>query len=171
MTQYISNTVLGLIMKKKKLYLFSVFACMPLVGCHENFEQRAAREAKEYTEKYCPTPVQNCTRTDSVTFDIESKTFNYYCSVTDALDNHEVFENNKERIADALIKNIKENPGLRNYKKGKFCFAYILRSAKNPKTVYFTKRFTSKDYGNVKLESHKQKGNVVSSEQVFQSCL
>lgn len=139
-------------MNKISLFLFPVFSCMSLAGCHESFEQRAAREAKEYTEKYCPTPVQNCTRTDSVTFDMTSKTFNYYCSLTDALDNREVFENNKERIAGALIKNIKENPGLRSYKKEGFCFAYILRSAKNPQTMYFTKKFTSKDYVNVKLD-------------------
>lgn len=29
-----------------------------LVSCGESLEDRAAREAKEFTEKFCPTPVQ-----------------------------------------------------------------------------------------------------------------
>ena len=42
--------------------LCSVMLC----GCHESMEQRAQREAREFTKKYRPTPVQNNFRTDSV---------------------------------------------------------------------------------------------------------
>ena len=40
-----------------------------LFACQESMEDRAAREAKEYTKRMCPTPIYNDTRTDSVTFD------------------------------------------------------------------------------------------------------
>lgn len=57
-----------------KHLIFGIIACsLLLCSCHENLEKRAQREAREYTEKYCPTPVQNYTRTDSVTFDIKTK--------------------------------------------------------------------------------------------------
>lgn len=115
-------------------------------GCHESFEQRAAREAREYTEKYCPTPVQNNARTDSVTFDIDTKTFNYYCSLSGMLDDNKVIEKKKDELAESLLKNIKENTGLRAYKKEGFCFAYILRSTKDNKAILFKKKFTPADY-------------------------
>ena len=40
---------------KKKLIYIGIFASL-LVSCTESLEDKAAREAKEYTEKYCPTP-------------------------------------------------------------------------------------------------------------------
>ena len=52
-----------------RYFVFCAALCSVLLsGCHENMEKRAQREAREYTEKYCPTPVQNFTRTDSVVF-------------------------------------------------------------------------------------------------------
>lgn len=123
-------------------------AIIAMSGCHESFEQRAAREAREYTEKYCPTPVQNNARTDSVTFDIDTKTFNYYCSLSGMLDDNKVIEKKKDELAESLLKNIKENTGLRAYKKEGFCFAYILRSTKDNKAILFKKKFTPADYNN-----------------------
>ena len=49
---------------KKKLIYIGIFASL-LVSCTESLEDKAAREAKEYTEKYCPTPYVNDSRTDS----------------------------------------------------------------------------------------------------------
>ena len=60
-----------------KHLIFGIIACsLLLCSCHENLEKRAQREAREYTEKYCPTPVQNYTRTDSVAFDVKTKIYN-----------------------------------------------------------------------------------------------
>ena len=117
-----------------------------LCGCHESLEERAQREAREYTAKYCPTPEQNHTRTDSVTFDIESRTYHYYCSVTGDLDDQKVFDENNKKIADLLLNSVKENTGFKAYKAEGFSFRWTLRSDKDKKTVYFDKRFTPKDY-------------------------
>ena len=46
---------------KKKLIYIGIFASL-LVSCTESLEDKAAREAKEYTEKYCPTPYVNDAR-------------------------------------------------------------------------------------------------------------
>ena len=61
------------------------FLCLSLltllfVSCHESLEERAEREAREYTERNCPTPVVNFSRTDSVRFDREARNYIYYCS-------------------------------------------------------------------------------------------
>ena len=40
-----------------KQLIIGIVACAALLcSCHENMEKRAQREAREYTEKYCPTP-------------------------------------------------------------------------------------------------------------------
>lgn len=54
-----------------KKILFSTLVLLTFTACHhETIEERAAREAKEYTQKMCPTPVVNFTRTDSMVFDL-----------------------------------------------------------------------------------------------------
>jgi len=110
-----------------KKIIFGFIACSVLLcSCHESLEKRAQREAREYTEKYCPTPEQNYTRTDSVVFDINTKTYHYYCSVTGILDDKKIFDNNRQKLTEA--------------------FQWTLRSDKNKNVVYFDKRYTPKDY-------------------------
>ena len=58
-----------------------------LQSCQESLEQRAAREAAEFTQKSCPTPERDNMITDSMTFDIPTHTFVYYYSVTGPADN------------------------------------------------------------------------------------
>ena len=130
----------------KRLFYCLAAALTLLCSCHESMEKRAVREAREYTEKYCPTPVQNYTRTDSVAFDTNTKTYHYYSSVVGDLDDKNVFDMNRDKITQSLIAGIKENTGFRAYKKEGFSFAWTLRSGKNPKVVYFDKRFTPKEY-------------------------
>ena len=65
---------------KKKLIYIGIFASL-LVSCTESLEDKAAREAKEYTEKYCPTPYVNDARTDSAAFDKTKKMYTYYISL------------------------------------------------------------------------------------------
>ncbi len=130
-----------------KHIIYCVLACSALLcSCHESLEERALREAREYTEKYCPTPEQNFTRTDSVTFDLSTKTYHYYCSVTGQLDEKEIFDLNRQKLAEALLNNLKENTAFRAYKKEGFAFRWTLRSDKDKRVIYFDKRFTAKDY-------------------------
>ena len=130
----------------KNFTVFLTVFCLTLCGCHESMNKRAEREAMEYTKKYCPTPVQNHTRTDSVVFDNESKTFIYYCSIFDELDNQEIFNKNRIQISNALLDNLKESTQLRAYKKEGFGFRWVITSAKNSKVVYFDQQFTPKEY-------------------------
>ena len=106
-----------------KNILLLMASAILLSSCHESLEKRAQREAREYTEKYCPTPVRDYVRTDSVSFDI-----------------------NREKIAEALQTQINEGTNFRAYKKAGFSFQWTLRSDKDKKMVYFDKKYTPKDY-------------------------
>ena len=131
---------------KKKTIVCLLALCSFLCACHETLEERAEREAKEYTEKYCPTPVENFTRTDSVVFLRVSRAFVYYCSASGSLDNREVFLRNKDNIAQALLSNLKQSTSLRTYKREGFAFRWIVVSAKDKNTVYFDRQFSQEDY-------------------------
>ena len=107
-----------------KTFLYCTIAsAMLLCSCHESIEKRAQREAREYTERNCPTPVLNYMRTDSV-----------------------VFEMNRKLIVDNFMKQIDESTSLRAYKSEGFNFALTLHSGKDSKVKYFNKVYTPEEY-------------------------
>ncbi len=130
-------------MKKILIAFITTFA---LTACHESLEDKAAREAKEYTEKYCPTPVYNFTRTDSVEFDKSTKTYHYYCTLTDKMDDPVIIGKNRKKINDALLKSLAESTNIKAYNEAGFRFAYTCHSEKNPKLILFEGVYTQKDY-------------------------
>ena len=103
--------------RMKKIILIAT-AILALTACQKSMEDRAAYEARAYTQKYCPTPVYNSTRTDSLVFDRSSRTFVYHCSLTDLMDDgyslhttskgkysayQELFLADNERCTDEII--------------------------------------------------------------------
>ena len=115
----------------KKLFIAILLIPM-LSSCHESLENRCAREAKEYTDKYCPTPVVNGTRTDSVTFQKATKTYTYHCSFVGELDNAQI--------------EIKDNTSIKKLKDAKYNFAYIVHSDKEPQKILYQQTISVADY-------------------------
>lgn len=134
-------------MKENMNRLFFTILLIPaLSSCHENLEDRSAREAKEYTEKYCPTPVVNGSRTDSVTFQKETKTYTYYCSFVGKLDNAQIVARNRGKIHRLMVKEIKDNTSIRKLKDAKYNFAYVVRSDKDPRKILYQQTIRVSDY-------------------------
>mgnify|MGYP000142842517 CR=1 FL=1 len=100
---------------KKKLIYIGIFASL-LVSCTESLEDKAAREAKEYTEKYCPTPYVNDSRTDSATFDKTTKVYTYYVTLRNKADNKQAIDANREKLHKLQKEALDNNPGLKKYK-------------------------------------------------------
>ena len=131
----------------KKYLLFTVASLALMCSCHhDTIEDRAEREAKDYTEKYCPTPYTNDVRTDSLTFDKSSKTFTYYCRLRGLIDNPKVIAENETKLKTAIRENFSNDTGTKIYKDAKFNFIYILRSDNDPKTILLKVKLTEKDY-------------------------
>lgn len=136
-----------LMMEENMNRLFFTILLIPaLSSCHENLEDRSAREAKEYTEKYCPTPVVNGSRTDSVTFQKETKTYTYYCSFVGKLDNAQIVARNRGKIHRLMVKEIKDNTSIRKLKDAKYNFAYVVHSDKNPQKILYQQTIRVSDY-------------------------
>lgn len=126
----------------KKLYTF-VIAVLTLVSCHESIEDKAAREAEEYTRKNCPTPVSEGIINDSMAFDKSTKTVAYYYSLSGRLDTSLV---NKEKMREELTKIVRNAPTLRAYKDAGFNFSYIYYSTKNKGKVLVDVTIRPEDY-------------------------
>ncbi len=120
------------------LYIFFAFFCF---SCQESLEDRAFKEAKEFTEKNCLTPAQNYTIIDSIAFDKISKIYTYYYSFCDLFDNNELVKENKEVIHKYLKKNSDTNPNIKIYKEAGFKFTYIVHSFKNKNIILYHDSF------------------------------
>lgn len=118
-----------------------MFAALSLVACTESLEDKAAREAKEYSEKVCPTPYINDGRTDSTIFDKTSRTYIYYMSLRGKADNAKIINANKKKLYQIQKQALDNNPGLKKYQEAHFTFRFIYRSAKNPKQVLLDDTF------------------------------
>ncbi len=120
-----------------KTILYFLFLVLFLTSCHESLEQRAAREAEEFTRRNCPTPVVNCSRTDSVKFDIDERNYIYYCSFVEQFDNARLVDSLHNDILAGLKREIQTNISLKPYTDAGFSFTYIVRSNSNPSAVLF----------------------------------
>lgn len=96
-------------MLKRNILLPALCTC--LCACHHaTLEDRAEKYTKDYTERFCPTPVQDMQRTDSLTFDRTTRTFNYYFTLVDKADNADIIKTKQKEITDALLKQLKKIP-------------------------------------------------------------
>ena len=131
----------------KKYLLFTVASLALMCSCHhDTIEDRAEREAKEYTKKFCPTPYNNDVRTDSLSFDKSSKTFTYHCRLRGLIDNPKVIAENESKLKNAIRENITNDTGTKIYKDAGFSFIYIMRSDKDPNAILLKVKLTKKDY-------------------------
>lgn len=124
--------------KKKNFSIISVFACLLmfsgfLVSCQESLEDKAERQAREYTRKYCPTPIDNNTRTDSIVFDRDRRIYIYYMSFYEGLDDEAVVNQYRDQFTNMLGQSVKDSPSLRQFLEAGFRFEYVIHSGSNPK--------------------------------------
>ena len=127
-------------MKKIILIMMAVVA---LAACHENIEERAARECKEYTKKHCPAPLSEVVVNDSMVYEAASKTVRYYYSLRGVADTTAL---NINTVRDDMLTNIKNSAQLKRYKEAGFSFRYTYFSTKNKGKQLFDFTFTPKEY-------------------------
>ena len=99
-----------------------------LQSCQESLEQRAAREAAEFTQKSCPTPVRDNIITDSMTFDIPTHTFVHYYTVTGPADNAAGFVGREGELHDVLANAVRNDTQTKRFKDAGYTFRYVYRS-------------------------------------------
>ena len=127
----------------KKYWIIAILGLV-LASCQESLEDRCERDAKEFTRKQCPAPMDETTIIDSLTFDRATHTLHYYYRLTGIADEENAL--NKEEAINTLKQALKNSTSVKTYKDNKYKFAYTYRSEKNPKKVVLEVVFTDKDY-------------------------
>lgn len=134
-------------MKKQKLFIPLLALTALLSGCNfESFDKRCQREAEEYTEQQCPRRLDPCTILDSMRYDTDSRTLQYYYTLEGMLDSANVLT---DQIVAGFRKQLKQDiinsVQLRKYKEEGINFEYIYLSRSTGKT-YMKLNFTPKEY-------------------------
>lgn len=117
-----------------------------VAGCGKSLQDQAEEQAREYTRKYCPTPVKQYERMDSMTFDRQTNTFTYWKSLFGEADRADVVEKNRDRFHEALLKAVSEDTRNRVFKDEGFRFRFVYHSGSKPQQVLLDYTFTQKDY-------------------------
>ncbi|MBR2203887.1 MAG: hypothetical protein IJ914_06830 [Prevotella sp.] len=118
----------------KSLMLFLSLAAIISCG-HKSIDDQAEQDAEEYNKKFCPTPVVNFSRTDSVKFDRKTRTYTFYCSLVDKADNEELINANREQLTHTLTQTTKQTPGMKKFIDAGIKFKFICRSGSNPQKI------------------------------------
>ena len=128
----------------RKILAF-ILTATALTACHESLDQRAAREAKEYTTKNCPMKIADNTVIDSMTFDVATHTVQYHYTLSGALDTTYTEEQEK-KTKEMLLDGVRNAPALKNYKESGYKFRYTFHSTKDNGKVVLDYVFSEKDY-------------------------
>ena len=127
----------------KNLITFAL-AVIVFTACQESLEEKAAQEAKMYTQKNCPAMIGENLRMDSLTFELPTRTLHYYYTLSGIADSVGLFD--EETARGSLLNELKNTTSMMVYKEAGYRFAYTYHSQKNPKTILFDMVFSEKDY-------------------------
>ena len=123
-----------------KFYL-TVFFILSIIfsACtsRQSLEEKAAADARNFNRRYCPTPVINHIRTDSISFNPDRHVFTYSYTFCDMLDDSNVVALNKEKISNVLRSNIKNSTSMKSYIESGYRFHIVCHSEKSPNTILF----------------------------------
>ena len=123
---------------KYKIFAFFIFA-LAFSSCTERqtLEEKATADAREFNRRYCPTPVVNFMRTDSISFNPKNHTFTYSYSFCDMLDNEKIVAINKNKITNVLTSSVKNSTSMKTYIESCYRFHIVCHSDKSPRTTLF----------------------------------
>lgn len=123
--------------------IFIALALLSLTACHESLEDKADREAKEFTQNECPRQLDKYITIDSMTFERSSRTIHYYYTINGAADTSAL---DRKTIRAEFLKAVKGNTSIRRYKEEGYNFAYTYFSTKHKGQRLIDITFTQKDY-------------------------
>ena len=89
-------------------------------ACQENFDQRCIQEAAEYTKTHCPQQLGEGNTLDSISYNIETRTYQYYYTISGKWDtptNIDSIVQQKEILKEHLLDKLNNSIELNACKK------------------------------------------------------
>ena len=128
---------------------FILLACLALglSACQESLEQRATREAREFTEKKCPMPLGSDGKIvlESIEFDIPTHTWRQHY-LLNMLPEAGPFDQAEARRL--LLDELRNSPSYQPYMDNGFIFHYIYRRMMSPNDTLLNLKLGPADYRN-----------------------
>ena len=138
-------------MIRHRLFLLALATpvLLALGACrHTSRLERFAREAQSFTEKQCPFNVDEYTRMDSTTFDIDTRRYYYNYTVNGILDDASVYTPEQgQRYRDMTLEEIRSSIQLRGYKEAGLTLVFRYYSEQSGRLLA-EYEFTKEDYSN-----------------------
>ena len=128
----------------KTVALFAALT-LTLSACQESIEERAAREAREFTEKNCPSPIGDNMIIDSMTYESPTRTLHYYYRLVGFDDVKRLWQNESEARRQ-LLHGLKNATAFKVYKDAGFNFAYTYYLEQNTQEIVYDFTFAKDDY-------------------------
>lgn len=131
----------------KQLLYISVTTLLLLSCGRKSFEEQLYESAIEFTQKQCPKEIDACTTIDSMTFNMETRTLNYFYTLRDKLDEPDALsESVVEDFRENLLVKLREDLGLKKEKEANINFAYHYLSTRETGKEVLTVLYTPKEY-------------------------
>ena len=129
-----------------KRNLFFILVAAMTCACQESLEKRAERESKEYTQRNCPATLNKYTRLDSLSFDIQTKTFTQHLTLLiDSLTPDSVAKM-KHQLQEVLVQAIRNDTSQKRFKDAGFAYRFVARSKEDKNVVLYDNTITKEDY-------------------------
>lgn len=134
---------------KKVLALLCLGTLIICGACkRETKDEKFKSDFEQFTHKECPKYVDPCTRLDSASYDIASRTLSYHYTVQDNLDDESLYTGEmNDAFHDDILKGLKNSIQMKIYKDEGITFRYDYRSITTGKML-LELTFTKEDYGN-----------------------
>ena len=120
-------------MQTHKMLDFALLGAVLLAsGCkRETKDEMFHRTFEQLTQKECPKYVDPCTRLDSASYDIPSRTVSYNYTVDGLLDNDSIYtDEHVDAFREEILKGLKNSIQMKPYKDESVSFRYIYYSMK-----------------------------------------
>ncbi|MBO4214775.1 MAG: hypothetical protein J5888_00390 [Bacteroidaceae bacterium] len=125
-----------------------LFVVLVLTSCQEKKADFFEREAREYTQTYCPQKMDEVTTMDSIVFvkkeDRMGDLMLYYSLYLDD-ESRKILMDNLGELADMNLTDLRNSVTLTKYKEEKVEFTYIYHDATTGEKIV-EYHFTPKDY-------------------------
>lgn len=120
----------------------------------KSFEEQTAERAKDFTTKQCPKEMDQCTTIDSMIFDKDTRTIQYYYTLKGNLDDPEALnECLIEDFRENMLLKLRDDLSLKKEKENKLNFSYFYFS-KSTGNRLMEISFTPDDYtGKIQLHT------------------
>ncbi len=118
-----------------------------LTGCkRKSFDEYLVEEAERFSQTQCPREIDNYTVIDSMKYDIESRTLNYYYTLKNELGKTKALTPAFiEDFQETMLISLRDDISLKKHKEDSITFSYHYR-LKDSIGEAFCLKYTPKDY-------------------------